>query len=336
MNLTVPKISIVMPVKDTAPYLETCLSSIVAQSFTNWELIAINDQSSDHSLAILERFATQDTRVKVFTNPTPGLLEALRFGYAQTTGELIHRMDSDDKMPFDKLQLMVNAWQGKGNLITGGTIYFNDNGEVGDGFKRYDAWLRSVAQKQSHSAEMYKECVIPSNCWLVHRADFDAVGGFEPATFPEDYDLCLRFITSGLNIIGLDKVLHFWRDREDRISRNWEVYRDNRFFELKIDYFFNFTREVNRPLILWGAGKNGKDAAKLILQKEKSFQWITDNNKKIGKDIYGIVLQDVSALKSLQNPQIILAVASPEDQREIQQLLNSMELEEGNDYWFFA
>ncbi|MEJ6582771.1 MAG: glycosyltransferase family 2 protein [Crocinitomicaceae bacterium] len=332
------KLSIIMPVKDTAPYLEACLSSIVAQTFADWELIAVNDQSSDNSLEILESFAAIDTRIKVFTNPAAGLLEALRFGHNQTTGELIHRMDSDDKMPSYKLQLMVEAWQknGKGSLITGGTEYFKDTGEVGDGFKRYDAWLREVARKQSHATEMYKECVIPSNCWLLHREDFDRVGGFEPETFPEDYDLCFRFITSGLNIIGLDEVLHLWRDREDRISRNWEVYRDNRFYKLKVDYFFKHSRKRERPLVLWGAGKNGKDLAKFVLLREKTFTWISNNDKKIGKDIYGIVLDDVNVLKSIENPQIMLAVASPEDQKEIACLMNEMSLEEGNHFWFFA
>ena len=336
MNSIVPKISIVMPVKDTAPYLGACIFSILEQTFTDWELIAVNDDSSDNSLTILERFSKKDYRIKVFTNPTPGLLNALRFGYAQSSGELIHRMDSDDKMPLNKLQLMVDAWLGKGNLITGGTEYFKVNGAVGDGFKRYDAWLREVARKQSHEIEMYKECVIPSNCWLVHREDFHSVGGFEPETFPEDYDLCFRFITGGLNIIGLDEILHLWRDREDRISRNWEVYRDNRFYKLKIDYFFKHSRKQDRPLVLWGAGKNGKDLAKLMLQNEKSFIWISNNDKKTGKDIYGIVLDEVKVLKSIDNPQIILAVASPEDQKEIAELMSQMSLEEGNHYWFFA
>ena len=88
--------------------------------------------------------------------------------------------------------------------------------------------------------------------------------------------------------------------------------------------------------MLWGAGKNGKDLAKLILQKEKSFNWVTDNDKKIGKDIYGIVLNDMNMLKSIENPQIIIAVASPQDQKEITLLMNKMSLKEGENYWFFA
>lgn len=327
-----------MPIKDTASYLEECLQSIVTQTFLNWELIAVNDQSSDNSFEILENFASKDKRIKVYTNPTSGLLEALRFGYKQTAGELIHRMDSDDKMPINKLQLMVDSWQqnGKGSLITGGTKYFKDDGEVGDGFKRYDSWLKEVARKQSHANEMYRECVIPSNCWLLHREDFENVGGFEPEIFPEDYDLCFRFITKGLKVVGLNEILHLWRDREDRISRNWEVYRDNRFFDLKVNYFFNYSRNIERPLVLWGAGKNGKDLAKLILKQEEKFTWISNNKKKIGKDIYGIVLADADYIEKLRISQFIIAVASPEDQKGIGILLRELRLESGLDYWFFA
>lgn len=331
-------ISIILPVKDTEIYLEACLDSIISQTFTHWELIAVDDDSSDHSLIVLQEYAQRDKRIRVVSNPNPGLLEALRFGYSKSIGSLIHRMDSDDIMPETKLQLMHDAWVEKGmeSLITGGTEYFSDHGEVGDGFKRYDAWLMEVARNQSHRTEMYRECVIPSNCWLVHREDFDAVGGFEPNTFPEDYDLCLRFITHPLTIIGIPQVLHYWRDRPDRISRNWEVYSDNRFFELKVNYFFRMQRDHLRALVVWGAGKNGKDLVRCIQQHTQEFIWVCENEKKIGKNIYGVRLLDSGVIKKLIHPQIIIAVAGPVDQRDIEVQLKELDLIAGEDYWFFS
>ena len=327
-----------MPVKDTAPYLPDCLESILQQTYEHWELIAVNDGSSDSSLAILNDFAQHDERVTVLNNPNPALLNALRLGYQHTSGMLVHRMDSDDKMPTYKLAKMVNAWQehGKVSVITGGTEYFSDTGKVGDGFRRYDAWLCEVARNNSHKENIYRECVIPSNCWLVHREDFDRIQGFEPSTLPEDYDLCFRFYAGELKIVGLDTVLHHWRDRPDRISRNQEEYKDNRFFELKVKYFFQLEWNSGRPLVLWGAGKNGKDLAKLIQQYTNNFHWICDNEKKIGKDIYGITMQHFTAVQELNDPQIIVAVASPDGQVEIERILMSNGREAGSDYWFFA
>lgn len=329
------KISIILPVKDTAKYLYACLDSIVGQTYDNWELLAVDDNSTDECLSILQEYSKRDDRIQAIVNPNPGLLNALRLGYAHSKGDLIHRMDSDDIMPLDKLELMVNSISDN-TLITGATEYFSDEGPIGDGFKRYDNWLMDVAKNQSHKSEVYKECVIPSNCWLVHRQDFDRIGGFVPDTFPEDYDLCFRFIAGGLKIVGLPKVLHHWRDRSDRISRNWEVYKDNRFFKLKVHYFFEMDRDINRPLVLWGAGKNGKDLAKLFLENEQVLHWVCDNQKKIGKDIYDIRMKHFEEIDNLENPQIVIAVASPDGQKEIQLELNSRGLKKGEDYWFFA
>ena len=327
-----------MPVKDTAKYLPDCLESIVKQSNTNWELIAVNDNSQDASLDVLSSYAEKDARIRVFDDAPPSLLPTLRYGFSKATGELIHRMDSDDIMPTDKLELMLNAWnQYEGNcVITGGTKHFADSGIVGDGFKRYDAWLCAVAKYNRHAEEMYRECVIPSNCWLVHRDDFDRIGGFNGDVFPEDYDLCFRFYKGGLKIIGLDCVLHYWRDRPDRISRNWECYKDNRFFELKVHYFYELERERNRPLVLWGAGKNGKDLMKQIMNHEPPSAWVCDNEEKIGKDIYGIIMEDYTRIRSLNNPQIIIAVAAPQAQLEIKKVMDKINLQAGKHYWFFS
>ena len=338
MHHSTPLISIVMPVHNTEKYLHDCIDSILGQSYGNWELIAVNNGSVDSSLSVLKNYERLDVRIKVIHLDEANLLEALRVGYSQSKGDCIHRMDSDDKMPAYKLTLMLKALitNGKGTVITGGTSYFSDESVIGNGFKRYDEWLCQVARLNSHAVEIYRECVIPSNCWLVYRTDFDLVGGFNPSVFPEDYDLCFRFYEQKLKIIGLDTVLHFWRDRADRISRNWDCYKDNRFFELKANYFNRIERDTSRPLVIWGAGKNGKDLSRLFLNTHAEIHWVCDNDRKIGKDIYGVILQHYSAIKLLNNPQIIISVASPTDKKDVESFLLSLHKTKGKDYWFFS
>lgn len=327
-----------MAVKDTAIYLHDCLDSILAQSYENWELIAVNDHSSDESPQVLQEYADRDSRIKLFHSDRPRLIPTLQVGYAQVTGSLINRMDSDDKMPHDKLEVLVNEWlkYGKGSIIAGGTEHFVDEGEVGGGFIRYEEWLNDVAKNETHYEQIYKECVIPSHCWIIHKDDFDAVGAFDPIVYPEDYDLCFRFYKHGLRVIGIDKTLHYWRDRSNRISRTWKEYEDNRYFDLKLRYFYELDRDKSRPLVIWGAGKNGKDLARLLLEHEDSLFWVCDNDRKIGKDIYGIRLQHFEAIKSLQNPQILVVVTSPDGQKEIMQQLKEWDKEPVKDYWMFV
>jgi len=327
-----------MAVKDTAPYLEDCINSILAQTYQNWELIAVNDHSSDESPDILEHYASTDPRIRVYHAEGHRLIPTLQEGYARARGALINRMDSDDKMPDYKLELLVTEWTkyGIGTIIAGGTKHFVDEGEVGDGFIKYEEWLNDVARTNSHYQQIYKECVIPSHCWIIHKDDFDAAGAFDPIVYPEDYDLCFRFYQLGIKIVGIDKVLHFWRDRSNRISRTWEEYKDNRYFDLKLRYFFLLDRDKSRPLVLWGAGKNGKDMARLLQSSyESDFDWVCDNHKKIGKDIYGIRLEHHDLIPELINPQIITTVSSPQGKVEISNLLASWDKEPVRDYWHF-
>ena len=94
-------------------------------------------------------------------------------------------------------------------------------------------------------------------------------------------------------MVGIDKVLNYCRDRPDRTSRNDDNYQDNRFFDLKIHYFYALDRDVNRPLVLWGAGRKGKDYSSTFAKAEKirasiGYAIILG---KIGREIYGIELK---------------------------------------------
>lgn len=326
-----------MATKDTAPYLPDCIDSIIAQTYTNWELIAINDHSTDETPEILKNYAQRDRRIRVFHSDKPKLIPTLKYGYQFAQGDLINRMDSDDKMPFDKIETLVNEWEkyGKGHVIAGGTQHFVDEGEVGGGFLRYEEWLNEVARSSRHTEEIYKECVIPSHSWLMHKEDLDAIGAFEPEVYPEDYDLCFRIYRSKLKIIGIDKVLHYWRDRSNRISRTWEEYKDNRYFEMKLKYFLEIDKNDDRPLILWGAGKNGKDLAQLLIKQSIEFTWVCENENKIGKHIYDQLMVSADILREIDHPQIIIAVSSPDGKNEIKAQLALNKKEPIEDYWFF-
>ena len=92
-------ISILLPVYNALPYLEECLQSIVNQSEQNWELIAIDDQSTDDSWILLKEFVQKDHRIRCFQTKEKGIIPALRMAFAESKGNLITRMDADAKLP---------------------------------------------------------------------------------------------------------------------------------------------------------------------------------------------------------------------------------------------
>src|SRR5690606_10347489 len=131
---------------------------------------------------------------KVFKNLGNGIIDALKLGFKNSSGHFITRMDSDDVMAPNKLQRMCQdlLTHGKGHLALGLVSYFCE-GELGEGYQNYEKWLNTLTRSGTNYTDIYKECVIPSPCWMVHRDDLMACGSFESTTYPEDYDLAFRF-----------------------------------------------------------------------------------------------------------------------------------------------
>ena len=96
-------ISILIPFKNTESYLVECLDSIVNQTYTNWELLIVDDGSTDTSYQIVQNYAIKDARIHLLSNGGSGIIEALRTGYKQAKGRFVTRMDSDDVMALNKL-----------------------------------------------------------------------------------------------------------------------------------------------------------------------------------------------------------------------------------------
>ena len=332
-----PLVSVLIPFKDTEAFLAECLQSIINQSYQNWEVLAVNDHSVDSSHSIVERFSKKDARIKVYNNNGVGIIHALREAYAESKGQLITRMDSDDIMPIKKLECLVGNLiaHGTGHIALGKVTYFSDRG-ISDGYDRYEKWLNRLTAKGENFSEIYKECVIPSPCWMVFRDDLEHCGAFEPDRYPEDYDLTFRFYKGGLACIPCQEVLHLWRDYDTRTSRTSEHYAQNYFLDIKLHYFLELEYDKNRPLAIWGAGNKGKDIAKGLLDRHIDFNWLCDNPKKIGKEIYGKEMLHFSKLDKLNNPQSIVTVANEEAQRMIKDYFSSLNQKDMQDYFFFC
>ncbi|WP_242205008.1 glycosyltransferase family 2 protein [Aestuariivivens insulae] len=332
-----PLVSILTPFKNTASFLPECIESIINQTYTRWELLIVDDGSTDTSFEIVGRYAKIDSRIKLFKNTGEGIIAALQLALQQAHGTFITRMDSDDIMPPNKLELLTNNLlaHGEKHIAIGLVEYFCKEG-VGPGYKSYETWLNKLTRTGNNYSEIYKECVIPSPCWMVYKTDLIACGAFNPNVYPEDYDLTFRFYKHQYKCIPCDQVLHYWRDYSTRTSRTHIHYAHNHFTTLKTQHFIDIDYNPNKTLVVWGAGNKGKKAAEILLKHQISFEWICDNPKKIGKSIYGKTMQPFNALKAIQNPQSIITVANKKAQQEIRAYLNTLGLKPVEDYVFFC
>ena len=100
-----PKISLVIPVYNTEKYLEQCLDSVLAQTFTDFEVICVDDGSTDKSIKILSEYQKKDSRIKVVFEAHKGVGNARNVGLKMATGDFIQFLDSDDF--FEPIMLFI-------------------------------------------------------------------------------------------------------------------------------------------------------------------------------------------------------------------------------------
>ena len=286
-------VSIIIPYKNPNPFFKECLNSIINQTYKNIQIILVNDHSTDGSEKAAINYQKSDSRIETIKNNGNGIIDALNTGVKVANGKFITRMDSDDIMMDNKIAELRTLLliSGKQHISLGCVKYFASEKKLGQGYINYAKWLNELTINSKNYSEIYKECVIPSPCWMIHREDLIACNGFNPNIYPEDYDLAFRFYKHHFKCIPCDVVLHDWRDYSHRTSRTNEHYAENHFIPLKLDYFLELDFNPKKTLVVWGAGNKGKFIAKSLIEKNMPFEWVCDNPKKIGKDIYGKILR---------------------------------------------
>ena len=323
-----------MPFKNPGKYITPCIESILNQTYKNWELIAVNDQSNDGSYQRALSYANLHSNIYLISSDGKGIIDALKCGYNFCNGDYIHRMDSDDIMPIDKLEKMFEARRAN-CIVTGLVDYFSDDFDLGDGYMKYTEWINNSMAAGDLWREIYKECPVPSSGWLIHRDDFDAIGAFNSSFIPEDYDFSFRLYQSGIEVSVVPQIIHHWRDSVNRTSRKESSYFPENYFDLKVHYFLEIDRDNSLPLMLWGAGRKGKKIAKSLIDYDIEFTWVTDNPLKFGVNIYNQIVQSRNDF-NLKNYQKIIAISSPQEKTEVQSILDSIELTNRMNYFWFC
>ncbi len=120
------KISVVVPVYNAERYLPALVDSVVKQSYGDWELILVDDGSTDGSGALCDEIAAKDNRIAVFHTPNRGVTAARNYGAGQAQGEWICFADADDTMPAGALQAMVDKCDGC-DIVIGNKQIVNGN-----------------------------------------------------------------------------------------------------------------------------------------------------------------------------------------------------------------
>lgn len=326
-----------MPMRNAEKYLHECIDSIRKQGFTHWELIVINDHSADHSQAIVEAYSRKDSRIQLLPNEGKGIIDALKTAIKYCQGIYLSRMDADDKMPENRLQIMVDtlAKSPEKTVVTGYVKYFGES-PISAGYMRYEDWLNTINRNAIQWQNIYRECVIASPNWMVRKDELRAIGGFQDLHYPEDYHLVLKWYQNHWHIEVIPEVTLWWREHPARTSRNSENYQQARFFSLKIRFFLE-NQWQKQDLVLWGNGEKARISARGLDQQQAPFCWMDLNPEKFAKGIQGHTILSYRKIESYtpETTLILLAIyPSQKQQQQINSYLNALGYILGTNYWY--
>ena len=211
-----PKVSIVIPAYNSMSYLPETLESALEQTFTDFEVLIVNDGSSDH----VEQWSTQlvDPRVKLISQENQGVSVARNTGIVHAQGEYIAFLDADDLWDPTKLEKQViylDASPAVGLVHTWMALidqHGNPTGRVITSDTAGTVW-RQLAEKNT----------VACSSVMVRRCCFERVGMFAPILHAvEDWDMWIR-IASHYSLAVINEPLLLYRQHLENSSKNWQV-----------------------------------------------------------------------------------------------------------------
>lgn len=206
-----PKVSIVLPCYNGQRFLHQSLDSIMGQSFTDWELIIVNDNSTDNTPQIAEEYARRDGRIRVIHNrKNKKLPGALNVGFADARGEYFTWTSDDNIAKPNWLSVMVNYLDCHPNtdMVSANMDTIDESGVVLDTFRN---------TRNYNSNELAHKCNIGA-AFMYRRSIADVVGKYDDTMFcAEDYDYWVRIALAGKIDYIYDNI-YMYRTNQDSLT----------------------------------------------------------------------------------------------------------------------
>jgi glycosyltransferase involved in cell wall biosynthesis len=293
----------------------------------------VNDGSRDTTAAVARRFAERDRRFRLVEQEHAGIVAALTTGLSECRAPLVARLDADDLMQRRRLELQAAALRAEPELVgVGCHVRFFPRAALTDGLKAYERWLASITDADAVRREAFVECPL-SHPTLMLRHSVLLRHGYADCSWPEDYDLLLRLLQSGLRLGVVPQRLLHWRDGPKRLSRTAPRYGQAQFVACKAEYLARgFLKDAER-YVLWGFGDTGKALAEQLALRGRHPSAIVELHPgRLGQLIRGVRVVPPEALRTLPRAPLVVSVAGLTPRSEIRAALTSLGYTELRDF----
>lgn len=224
-----PRVSVLMPVYNVAPFLREAMDSILNQSFRDFELIVLDDCSPDNSEEILDTYS--DTRIVRYRGKkNEGLANVLNVGIGMAKGDLIARMDSDDISLSQRLEKQVAFLDAHPDvdLVSAGMERFGDSNSM--------TFYSTNYEDVKFDALSFSPVLHPTSMWRRTRFIENDLFYRQEMVPSEDYDLWTRALVKGLVLVNMPDILYRYRSHPaqvTRVNKDWSKSTDIGFRYIK-------------------------------------------------------------------------------------------------------
>lgn len=254
--MTEDLVSVIMPAYNSEKYIEESINSVIKQTYTNWELIVINDGSTDNTAEIVQKKQKEDKRIFYYYQENGNQGRARNNGIKKSKGELIAFIDSDDLWVTEKLEIQISFFkESHADLIfSDGYIFTNDQND----FKGYINTIKGL-YKGDKAIKLFFDCNrIPILSVLTTKNAISSVGGFEEGKEiqnVEDYHLWLKMLIKGFSIYGLAEKLVLYRRHENQMTHS-DLLSSGKVFSM-LNSYVNIPKHlipsITRAKYIWGS-----------------------------------------------------------------------------------
>lgn len=350
-----PKVSIVLPVYNGERYIRESIDSIVSQTMTDWELVIVNDCSTDKTSTIIEEYAQKDRRIRIIHNHTNKNLPAsLNIGFSEAIGEYLTWTSDDNIYLPNALDTMYKRLveDDECYMVCADMQYIDTKGNVTGDSIRYDN--KFICYMNNVGA-----------CFLYRRQVKEEIGDYNPdLLYVEDYDYWLRVRKTYGRIERIDEILYQYRQHDCSLSetkrRSVRVqlarlrkqqldfilstlceehahicYIFNEFLvdhieveDIKEQFYVSVPQLKNfvysdlsvRKFVIFGSGDFGMRAVKVLGQKAICF--IDNNYIKVGQTICELKVHSFHELPAIKEDYIVMIAVEQSKWFSIIQQLN--------------
>ena len=281
-----------MPVRNAAGTVLEAINSVRQQNFSDWDLIVVDDGSSDGTSRILDEASRNDRRVRVIFRPRDGISAALNRGIKESCARYIARLDADDLALPDRLAAQVAFITENPSIgLVASQVRFGGDRQEAGGYAAYLDWSNALLTPCEIYLNRFVESPLAHPSVLFRRELVKVHGGYRDGDFPEDYELWLRWLGAGVRMAKVARELVQWNDPPSRLSRTDERYSIDAFYRCKTPFLAAWvqSRRPDSPLYIWGAGKVARQRAGLLSAHGiQPVGYVDIDPNKIGRSVKGV------------------------------------------------